>query len=482
MFLFSRRRENAMTKHLHENKTTLLFAQRCAVLVLFAFIICIFSGSHAQAKTNNKYGSIIIDADSGAVISERYADKSLHPASLTKAMTLMMLFDAIDQGKIGLRDRIIISRHAASMVPSKLDLPVGSSIKVKDAIYALVTKSANDVAAAIAEHVGGTESNFAKMMTKKAHEIGMKKTTFKNASGLHDSKQVTTPRDMAIMARHLIFNYPRHYKYFSTQYFTYNGKTYRNHNRLMESYKGMDGLKTGYINASGFNLVASAVRGEHRLIGVVFGGRTSKTRNSHMENLLDAGFEKVGSLKVMAFNNVPIPSRKPTILRALASLNNLSPATGDDQTSNWASLNTSLQNGMFGEIIGEGDSDPAATKRIETGLIAIAAHNGDHKPSPYMKSLKLNAATQPQKLATINDKWSIQIGAFASRAQTDRAIADAVKALPAGLNNANSIIVPMKKNNSWLFRGRLNGYTEAQARSACSYLKDCIPIEPRRYQ
>lgn len=482
MSLFSRRRENTMMIEKQTAKTILFYVLTCAVFFAFILIACFAGVSGAHAKTNTKYGSIVIDADSGAVLSERYADKTLHPASLTKAMTLMMLFDAIDQGKVGLRDRIVISRHAASMVPSKLDLPVGSSIKVKDAIYALVTKSANDVAAAIGEHLAGTESNFAKKMTSKAREIGMKKTTFKNASGLHDKRQVTTPRDMALMARHMIFNYPRHYKYFSTQYFTYLGKTYRNHNRLMETYSGMDGLKTGYINASGFNLVASAVRGEHRLIGVVFGGRSSRTRNSHMENLLDSGFEKVGSLKVMAYNNVPLPSKKPSILRAIASLNNLSPSNGDGQKSNWASLNTSLQNGMFGQIIGEGDSDPAASKRIETGLIAIAAHNGDHQPSPYMKSLKLNAANHPQKLATINDKWSIQIGAFASRAQTDRAIADAVKTLPAGLNNANSIIVPMKKNNNWLFRGRLNGYTEAQAKSACTYLKDCIAIEPRRYQ
>ena len=151
-----------------ENKTSLFYALRCAMFVMFAFVSCFAITSGAEAKTNKKYGSIVIDADSGAVLSERYADKTLHPASLTKAMTLMMLFDAIDQGKVGLRDRIVISRHAASMMPSKLDLPVGSSIKVKDAIYALVTKSANDVAAAIAEHLAGTESNFAKKMTKKS--------------------------------------------------------------------------------------------------------------------------------------------------------------------------------------------------------------------------------------------------------------------------------------------------------------------------
>lgn len=444
-------------------------------LCMAATLMFCTTGLSKNAFANKKYASIVIDADSGVVLHERHADKKRHPASLTKVMTLMLLFDAINEGRVGLRDRIKISRYAASMVPSKIGLPVGSSIRVKDAIYALVTKSANDVAVAMAEHLGGSEKNFAKMMTAKARSMGMRQTTFRNASGLHHPKQISTARDMAKMARALIHNYPRQYKYFSRQYFTYRGKTYRNHNRLLGKYKGMDGLKTGYIGASGFNLVASAVRGNNRIIGVVFGGRTTKTRNNHMVNLLDAGFEKMGSLKVAMFDNVPKPKKKPAILRAIASLNSIAPANGQER---WANLNTSLQNGMFSKIVGEGDIDSAASKRIETGLIAIAAHKGDKRINFAQKS---GLKAQPiRAVVPRNDNlWSIQIGAFASRGQTDKAINKAFKTLPQQLQSSRPIIVPMKKDNTWLFRGRLQGYTESQARAACRYLSDCIPIEPR---
>lgn len=217
-----------------------------------------------------------MDASTGKILSQSNADKMLHPASLTKVMTLLMLFDAIDSGKIKLNDRIYMSRTAASMVPSKLNIPAGSYILVKDAIYALVTKSANDVAVAIAEKLGKTESRFAMMMTKKARQMGMNRTRFMNASGLHHPKQVTTARDMAKMGRYLIAIQPRYYRYFATQSFKYRGKSYRNHNRLLGQYNGMDGIKTGYIQASGFNLLASAKRRDKRLIGVVFGGVLQK--------------------------------------------------------------------------------------------------------------------------------------------------------------------------------------------------------------
>ncbi|MAE51647.1 MAG: D-alanyl-D-alanine carboxypeptidase [Micavibrio sp.] len=457
------------------------------VSALVALIVPAYTHS-ANARSNPRYASIVVDFDTGLVLSERYADKKLHPASLTKAMTLMMMFDAINSGRVGLKDRIRMSKHAASMVPSKLNIPIGSTIRVEDAIYALVTKSANDVAAAMAEHLGGTESNFAKMMTAKARQIGMKNTRFMNASGLHNPRQVSTARDMAIMARTMINDYPGQYKYFSKRYFTYQGKTYRNHNRLMESYKGMDGLKTGYVSASGFNLVASAVQNNHRLIGVVFGGRSTSTRNAHMANILDNGFEKIGQIKVAAFRNVPVPKPKPALLQALASLNAIAPAAAQKGSSQWANLNTSLQNGMFGRLVGEGDIDPAASNRIETGLMAIAAHKGEAYKAPARTQapnriqparIKVpSGASDSTRLTSINQAWAIQIGAFTSRAQTDKALGQAVLKLPEGLRNGQPVIVPTKKGNGWLFRARLNGYSEAQALAACRYLKDCIPVHP----
>ncbi|MFP4312918.1 MAG: serine hydrolase [Alphaproteobacteria bacterium] len=451
-----------------------LLAKRVLLASLLMCLTLLFCPQ--QAHANKKYASIVIDADSGVVLHERHADKKRYPASLTKVMTLILLFDAIDEGRVGLRDRIKISRHAASMVPSKLDLPVGSSIRVKDAIYALVTKSANDVAVAIAEHLGGTEYNFAKMMTAKARSMGMKDTVFRNASGLHHPRQVSTARDMAKMARKLIYYYPSEYKYFSRQYFTYLGKSYHNHNRLLGKYKGMDGLKTGYVAASGFNLIASAVRSDHRIIGVVFGGRSTRTRNNHMANLLDAGFEKLGSFKISAFDVVPKPAKKPAILRAIASLNTIAPANGEAGKS-WAHLNTSLQNGMFSRIVGEGDIDPSASRRIETGLIAIAAHKGEeHAP---LTALSPPPSNHPKTLSANDNNWAIQIGAFASRAQTDKALGLALNQLPDGLRSNQPIIVPMKKDNSWLFRARLQGYTKTQAEAACRYLQECIPVKPR---
>lgn len=244
----------------------------------------------APEKENNKYAALVMDAQTGRILFQANPDKQLHPASLTKVMTLLMAFDALEDGRMSLRDRIGISRHAASMDPSKLGLDPGDTIRVEDAIYAIVTKSANDVAVAMAEALGGSEAGFARMMTARAHGIGMSRTNFVNASGLHNPGQISTARDMAILARYVIREYPSYYRYFSTKSYRYGDMVLRNHNRLMETYEGMDGMKTGYVGPSGFNLVASAVRDGHRLIGVVFGGKTAASRNTTMASLLDKGF------------------------------------------------------------------------------------------------------------------------------------------------------------------------------------------------
>ena len=208
-------------------------------------------------------------------------------------MTLYLVFHALDEGKIKLDTPLKISARAARQPPSKLALAAGSTITVEDAILALVTKSANDVAVAVAENLGGTERKFAKIMTSVARKLGMKRTTFQNASGLPNRGQMSTARDMAILARAMLRNFPHHYHYFATKSFQYDGATFGNHNHLLKTYDGADGIKTGYIHASGFNLVASAVRDGQRIVGVVFGGRTAKSRDRHMEKLLDKGFQAV---------------------------------------------------------------------------------------------------------------------------------------------------------------------------------------------
>lgn len=282
--------------------------RRIAFYTAFAFVFAIVctaltGGAEASrpkksgSSDNPKYASIVVDAETGAVLSERFANKKLHPASLTKVMTLMLLFESLENGNVRLNDRIIISQRAAAQQPSKLGLSAGASIRVEDAILAVVTKSANDISVAIAEHLAGSESRFAARMTKRAHDIGMLNTTFRNASGLHNPGQISTARDMATLARYVLARYPNYYRYFGTKQFTYRGKTMTNHNRLMNSYPGMDGFKTGFINASGFNLIASARRDGRRLIGVVFGGRSWKSRNDHMAEILNAGFSKMGDTR-----------------------------------------------------------------------------------------------------------------------------------------------------------------------------------------
>ena len=247
-----------------------------------------------------KYASVVIDAESGKVLEAVNADARRYPASLTKIMTLYMVFDALEQKKITLNTRMRVSKRAQGATPSKLGLRAGQTIRVEDAILALVTKSANDVATVVAEHIGGTEVAFADLMNEKAKAIGMKRTTFRNASGLPNRRQLSTARDMAILGMRIRHDFPDMYSYFGNKSFTYKGRKYTNHNKLLHKMPGTDGIKTGYIRDSGFNLVASTVQDGHRLIGVVFGGRTGKTRDAHMVKLLSRGFAKVDALYVRA--------------------------------------------------------------------------------------------------------------------------------------------------------------------------------------
>ena len=240
-----------------------------------------------------KYASIILDADTGRVLHGTNADTRNYPASLTKMMTLYVVFDALDAGKITLDTKFSVSRRATHQPPSRLGLKANQSISVKNAILALVTKSANDVATVIAENISGSERAFALTMTAQARKLGMNRTIFRNASGLPHRGQMSTARDMAKLAHSLLTSHSKYYGYFSIKKFIYKGQKYKNHNKLLTSYKGVDGIKTGYIRAAGYNLVASAKRGEQRLIGVVFGGNSSAHRNRHMTKLLNKGFAKL---------------------------------------------------------------------------------------------------------------------------------------------------------------------------------------------
>ena len=254
---------------------------------------------------SERYSSIVVDATTGTVLSAVSPDEYRFPASLTKMMTLYMVFEAVRDRRVGLQDYVPISPSAAAMSPTKLGLVPGSLITVEQAVLALVTKSANDAAAALGEMLGGDEERFAQMMTLRARALSMTRTTFQNASGLPDWNQVTTARDMAVLARRLLQDFPQFYHYFSTPAFAYGGRYIRSHQALLATYAGADGLKTGYTDASGFNVVTSAARSNTRLIGVVLGAASSGERNAHMANLLDQGFDRMGVAPVFAARREP---------------------------------------------------------------------------------------------------------------------------------------------------------------------------------
>lgn len=275
----------------------------------FALSFAILSGAlpaAASARTE-RHAALILDANTGAVLHGDDADELRHPASLTKMMTLYLTFETLESGRLKMSDMITISERAAAVAPSKLDLAPGDAISVSDAVKAVITKSANDIAVALAEKIGGSEANFVRLMNTRAREIGMSKTHFENASGLPNDDQVTTARDMATLALHLQDDYPAYYPLFATSAFSYQGKTYRNHNTMLNNFAGIDGIKTGYTRASGFNLVTSLRRGGRHLIGVVFGGETAAARNGEMRILLTRALARASTVK----------SRKPMLLAKL---------------------------------------------------------------------------------------------------------------------------------------------------------------------
>jgi len=261
---------------------------RTPLLVLAALLLwpAIASAQIGSAR----YSSIIIEATSGRVLESVAADEPRYPASLTKMMTLYMLFEALRDRRVSLEQPVPVSGYAASMPPSKLGLTPGVRVTVEDMLLGLITKSANDAAAAIAELIGGSEDRFAEMMTLRARALGLASTMFRNASGLPDPQQLTTARDMAVLARHLVQDFPEQYHYFSTPSFLFHGRLIRNHDHMLTTYPGADGIKTGYTVAAGHNLVTSALRDGVRLIGVVLGAAANGERDIHMADLLDQGF------------------------------------------------------------------------------------------------------------------------------------------------------------------------------------------------
>jgi D-alanyl-D-alanine carboxypeptidase len=295
--------------------------------LFFAAALVALPGRGAEAQIGSaRYSAIVMEARTGTILIDAGADEPRYPASLTKMMTLYMVFEALRDGRTQLNSRVVMSEDAASKPPSKLGIPPGGGLTVEQAILALVTKSANDVAAAVGEHIGGTEERFAQMMTMRARSLGMTQTRFRNASGLPDWEQVTTARDMATLGRRLFTDFPNRYHYFGTVHFAWGRAQIRNHNRMLGDYDGADGIKTGFINASGFNIVTSAQRDGVRLVGATFGGSSWVERDRHMGALLDQGFSRMGVAprapsSVMAAAAAPAPRRNVPAAQPVAQGN-----------------------------------------------------------------------------------------------------------------------------------------------------------------
>nr|WP_246317625.1 D-alanyl-D-alanine carboxypeptidase [Hyphomicrobium methylovorum] len=272
-----------------------------------ALLASLFAPSADAAKQDPRHATLVIDANTGAVLHDENADAVRHPASLTKMMTLYLTFEMLQNGRLKMSDRMIVSKAATNVAPSKLDLKAGESITVSDAIKALVTKSANDVAVVVAEKIGGSEANFIRLMNARARDLGMTKTHFRNPSGLPDPDHVSSARDMATLGIRLMDDFPSYYPFFATRSFEYGKKTYRNHNTMLNTFQGVDGIKTGYTRASGFNLVTSVVRGNRHVVGVVLGGKTAASRNAEMRVLLTRTLTRASTHK----------TRKPLLIAKL---------------------------------------------------------------------------------------------------------------------------------------------------------------------
>lgn len=369
----------------------------------------------AQAK----YAAIVVDASTGRILHAENATTKNYPASLTKIMTLFMTFEGIRKGTLKLDQKLPVSRVAAGRSPSKLGLKKGNRITVEDAISALVTKSANDVATVLAEAMGGTERKFARLMTQRARQLGMKDTTFQNASGLPNRGQLSTATDMAILARAVLKRFPREYRYFSQRSFKWKGRTYKNHNKLLKTYAGADGIKTGYIRASGFNLVASAKRKGVRIIAVMFGGKSPNQRNKHVAQLLDRGF---------------------------------------NATTRVASRSTKKRSGSSGSWL------------IPQAQAAV--------PRPSKPPTRRAASATTSRPAKFNS-WAIQVGAYNRYAPAHIAVTRAARAVPS-LLGTKFTIVQQKRRGPDIFKARLLVKTESKARRSCQALKrrsiDCMVI------
>lgn len=388
---------------------------------------------------NGKDSYLIIDASSGRELAADQPDELRHPASLTKLMTLYLTFSALDSGRLSLGDALPVSLNALNAQPTKMGMPAGGSVMVRDAVMGLVTRSANDAAVLLGESLGGDEEEFARLMTQKARQLGMSSTTFKNASGLPNSEQVTTARDMAKLAHALLRDFPHYYPVFSVLSYVYHGRPLENHNRMLATYPGADGLKTGYTSASGFNLVMSAVRDNRRLIGVVMGGNSAFQRDRLMTELMDRSFANAQALNVSPWTSPRIP---PSARYAAA---NFVPGTG-------------VPEARVGQVV---KAEPATS-------LAVA------QPPASPVRVATTAATVPAAPAAppaSTANWVIQVGSFSDSRAAQSALERATSALPEPLRARGAATIDeVQMGPRTFYRARLANLSQGDALDGCRAL------------
>lgn len=442
--------------------------------------------------------SIVVDAATGEVLSASNADASTYPASLTKMMTLYLLFEAMQDGRVKLTDTITFSNYAAGMAATNLNVDGGDRISVEAAILALVVRSANDAATAIAEHLGGSEAGFARLMTNKAQMLGMTRTTFRNANGLPDPKQRTTARDLATLSVALIRDFPQYYGYFKRTSFNYRGVTYRGHNKLLKSFKGYDGIKTGYIRASGFNLASSAERDGRRLVVVVLGGTSPSMRDRKVADLLTSGFKSqrgTGTLiaakapqggQVKAAAPAPVDTAAESVVEDVIANILIKPAQAASAEEDEQSMSAVKLAGLKGltPLL-----KPGTRPEPEPAAAAVALAAPALKPGTGAKLVTVAEAQPfvPDSQATTvvwkpDGNYGIQVGAYSKYNAAQKAAQTATKAEPSLLADARIIIDTQKMNNgSKLYRARVAGLTKTDAQTACRNLKakrtDCLVLK-----
>ena len=422
--------------------------KRILILVL-VFIVGLGLHIPACAKANpqNKYASIIIDVDTLEILHARSIDDLRYPASLTKMMTLYLTFDALERGELSLNEPLLISARATRTPPVRLGLRSGRTITVHQAIQALTVKSANDVAVVLAERLGGSEKEFAALMTTKAKALGMQRTVFRNANGLPDEGQFTTARDMGKLSEALLRTHRKYYPYFSQKTFRYNGRTYTNTNSLLGKVDGVDGFKTGYTDASGYNLVLSAQRSGPRLIAVVLGGASGRSRDTHMSDLIERGFDVQ---KQVDKNRTP-----------------------------------QKQIGQFALNADERRIKRVVTSVPKTNTIHAytlrAAHNTTGNKAGTVRVVRgADGMRVPSRAA--NQGWAVQIGAYSTAAAAKQANLLVKADASLKLLGAEEIIIPVQRSAGFIYRARLGQLNHAHAQSVCKTLarqgQACLVVAP----